>query len=196
MDLWVTESVDADDIARAVARTWVRIGGELAWLGSRVDLEFEMDSLEGRVLSLLARRWWWVIHDLREQGGIDRRVMSRVVARLADRGWLVREGPARDARHLMIRLTQEGRAAYQEAEDRRVDLITDLLVEPGPDGQEAASMMAGRFFHAMHAFHTYAEWDPRHYLQARIADRGGMARGVHGLAARHQPGNVDSQRLA
>ena len=56
MDLWVTEPVDADDIARAVARTWVRIGGELAWLGSRVDLEFEMDSLEGRVLSLLARR--------------------------------------------------------------------------------------------------------------------------------------------
>ena len=36
MDLWVTEPVDADDIASAVARTWVRIGGELAWLGGRV----------------------------------------------------------------------------------------------------------------------------------------------------------------
>jgi hypothetical protein len=32
-------------------------------------------------------------------------------------------------------------------------------------------MMAGRFVRAMHAFHTYAEWDPRHYLRARVADR-------------------------
>ena len=54
-------------------------------------------------------------------------------------------------------------------------------------------MMAGRFVHAMHAFHTYAEWDPRHYLRARIADRGGMARGVHELAARR---SARQRRLA
>lgn len=186
MDLWMTRSDEDDDTTRAAARIWVRIGSELAWYGSRVDVAFDLDSLEGRVMSLLARRPAWAMLDLREETGVDRRVMSRLIGRLADQGWLIREGPGWDGRSVIVELTAEGRAVLDEAENRRVDMIADLLGAPSPEEQEAATRMARQFDFARRTFHILAQFDLRAYRRAKVADRG-LAERLHELARRHHP---------
>ncbi len=159
-----------------MARAWVRASSELAWIGSRADREIELDTLEGRVLTLLVRRPRWVMSDVREAVGVDRRVMSRLFGRLENRGWVTREGPADDLRHVMIAATEAGRTSWAKAEDRRVDLLAALIggVEDGE--VPATDALTRRLAVVMRRFDQWGFWDPRFYRRARFADRGAAER--------------------
>jgi DNA-binding MarR family transcriptional regulator len=175
------DPVDSDPV-RAMARAWVRAAAELTWMGSRADRVLELDSLEGRIMTLLVRHPW-VMSTLREAVGVDRRVMSRVIRRLDNRGWVAKIAPGNDGRHLVIDATSVGQQVWRVAEDRRVDILTDLIGEVTTDAEAAATaIVTRRLTDMVRRFDRLGFWDPRFYRRAKYSDRGVHER-VHGRPA-------------
>ncbi|PRX47621.1 MarR family transcriptional regulator with acetyltransferase activity [Prauserella shujinwangii] len=82
---------------------------------------------ESRVLYELARGRVREVTELRRRLGLDAGYASRLLARLENRGLLVRERSETDARRQTVELTEAGRAAQAELEQRTDTQIGDLL---------------------------------------------------------------------
>ncbi len=158
-----TDQQRLDDFARSL----VRIASEVTWIGSRVDTMVDLDSLEGRVLTLLATRRLWVMSVLREVVGIDRTVMSKVTSRLESRGWLVKDGPADDRRHLVIRATDDGRTSWMRAESQRVALLAELCYRATEDERKAIELLQRRLEDVMRRYRLWGWGNPAFYRRAR-----------------------------
>ena len=145
----------------------VRISTELTWICSRVDTEVDLDSLEGRILTLLATRPLWVMSNLREDVGVDRAVMARVVGRLERRGWLTKDGPADNRRHLVISATDEGRVRWWRAESQRVGLLAMLCYHVSTPESAAIDVLQRRVEDVMRRFGMRGWGNPAFYRRAR-----------------------------
>ncbi|AXB46352.1 bifunctional helix-turn-helix transcriptional regulator/GNAT family N-acetyltransferase [Amycolatopsis albispora] len=116
---------------RAFNRLYTRVIGVLN--EGPVDAEYSLS--ESRVLFELARREWTEVGELRRVLGLDAGYASRLLGRLGERGLLVRERSAEDARRQVVRLTDRGREVFAVLDQRSSAQIGELLARFGEDEQ-------------------------------------------------------------
>lgn len=130
----MTELATADrvDAVRAFNRFYTRVLGLLD-----EGLAHTPYSLtEARVLFEVAQRERTEVADLRTGLGLDAGYLSRILARFEADGLLGRERSAEDARRQLIRLTPQGRKAFDDLDARSADDIRSLLATVSEPGQE------------------------------------------------------------
>jgi DNA-binding MarR family transcriptional regulator/GNAT superfamily N-acetyltransferase len=110
---------------RAFNRFYTRVIGvlEAGILGTPYSLT------EARVLFELAERDEVGVSELRQLLGIDAGYLSRILRRFASDGLLVREAAQNDGRCQVVRLTDDGRAAYGHIDAQQVR-ATERLLDP------------------------------------------------------------------
>ncbi|MGW0523742.1 bifunctional helix-turn-helix transcriptional regulator/GNAT family N-acetyltransferase [Crossiella sp. NPDC003009] len=82
---------------------------------------------EARVLFELGQQEATDVADLRRELALDAGYLSRIVARFAADGLLVKEKSPADARRQVLRLTERGRAVHTDLDTRSADQVRDLL---------------------------------------------------------------------
>lgn len=82
---------------------------------------------EARIIFELAQRDVTEVTELRRTLHIDAGYMSRILARFHSDGLVIREKSAADARRQIIRLTEQGRAAFNTLDTRSTEEIRELL---------------------------------------------------------------------
>jgi DNA-binding MarR family transcriptional regulator/N-acetylglutamate synthase-like GNAT family acetyltransferase len=90
---------------------------------------------EARVVFELAQRDETPVGDLRASLDIDAGYLSRILGRFEARGIVERERSSADARRQVIRLTDEGRSAFRELDNRAAEQVRVLLARLGEDEQ-------------------------------------------------------------
>ena len=118
----------AIDSVRAFNRFFTRFAGALDadFLGTEATLA------EARLLFEIGARPAAVAADLQAALGMDAGYLSRLLARLAERGWLVRERVETDARRRPLSLTDDGRAMLAAINVRQRDRVAATLARLGP----------------------------------------------------------------
>ncbi len=117
---------------RSFNRTWTEVLGLL----HQGLLQTEHTLAEARVIFELAQRESWERLELRQRLEMDASFLTRVVSRLEDKGFLASSPSASDGRALDLSLTEAGRLAFTELNQRSMDQISELL-QPLSDGQRA-----------------------------------------------------------
>lgn len=109
-----------------------------SYLGSGMSLT------EVRVLYELAFRDALTATDLCRELGLDAGYLSRTLKRFEQKGWVAREPVPEDARQSLLRLTAEGRDAFEPLFHRSQEEIGALMAPLDAPGQErlVASMQA------------------------------------------------------
>jgi DNA-binding MarR family transcriptional regulator/GNAT superfamily N-acetyltransferase len=131
MSTMPADSVERVASVRAFNRFYTnRIGV----LGERL-LRTPHSLTEARVLYELGQRDVTEVSDLRRDLDIDAGFLSRLLNRLQRNGLAARERSDTDARRHRIRLTDEGRAAFVELDQRSADEIGELLEQIGDEDQ-------------------------------------------------------------
>ena len=122
--------IDVVDDVRGFNRFYTRVLGllrpELA--GSAFGLT------EARVLFELAHRDDLAVSDLRRDLDLDAGYLSRILSGFTASGLVAREKSAADGRRQVVRLTAEGRQAFDELDRLQAGAI-DTLLAPLDDGQ-------------------------------------------------------------
>ena len=90
---------------------------------------------EARVLYELGQREVTEVADLRREMDIDAGFLSRLLARLERQGLVARGQSPSDARRRLVRLTEEGTAAFAELDRRSAEEIGALLEALSEDDQ-------------------------------------------------------------
>ncbi|MFG1932762.1 GNAT family N-acetyltransferase [Mycobacterium sp. NPDC048908] len=104
---------------------------------------------EARVLFELAHRGDVAVADLRGDLGLDPGYLSRILSNFTSAGLVLREKSAVDARRQMVRLTDDGRRAFEELDTLQAGAIATMLA-PLDDGQRADLVTAmGRIRRAL-----------------------------------------------
>ncbi|MDT8910541.1 helix-turn-helix domain-containing GNAT family N-acetyltransferase [Amycolatopsis sp. PS_44_ISF1] len=103
---------------------------------------------EARVLFELAQRDQVHVSELRKRLELDAGYASRLLARLEGRGLLARERSDADARRQLVRLTDDGRAAFADLNERSTRQIGGLL-ERFPDEDQRRLLGAMRTITAL-----------------------------------------------
>jgi DNA-binding MarR family transcriptional regulator/GNAT superfamily N-acetyltransferase len=122
-------------------------------------LDMDYSLTEVRVLYELAHRRHCTATELGRDLDLDAGYLSRILRRFEQRGWIAREAAAHDARQSILRMTDDGHAAFEPmqlksrqetaaliatvppaARPRLMDAMTTLqrLLEPGKVGQRQA----------------------------------------------------------
>lgn len=83
------------------------------FLGSDANLP------EARLLFEIARQEPVQANTLQGELGLDRGYLSRMIARFEERGWIARDRPHADARTRPVRLTEAGREAFDQIDQRQ-----------------------------------------------------------------------------
>jgi DNA-binding MarR family transcriptional regulator/predicted GNAT family acetyltransferase len=91
---------------------------------------------EARVLFELGRGAPLEIRELRARSGLDAGYLSRILAAFEERGLVLRERSAADARAVVVTLTGEGRAAYRELDRGSAAENAELLARLAPADRE------------------------------------------------------------
>jgi DNA-binding MarR family transcriptional regulator/N-acetylglutamate synthase-like GNAT family acetyltransferase len=91
---------------------------------------------EARVLFELAHRDDAAVSDLRRELDLDAGYLSRILSSFTSSGLVVREKSAADGRRQVVRLTDDGRRAFDELDRLQADAIATMLT-PLDDGQQA-----------------------------------------------------------
>ena len=118
-----------DDV-RGFNRFYTRMLGLL-----RPDLAGSTFGLtEARVLFELAHRDDLAVSDLRRDLDLDAGYLSRILSGFTESGLVAREKSAADGRRQIVRLTEDGRRAFDELDRLQASAI-DALLEPLDDGQ-------------------------------------------------------------
>ncbi|BBY18334.1 bifunctional helix-turn-helix transcriptional regulator/GNAT family N-acetyltransferase [Mycolicibacterium litorale] len=99
-------------------------------VGSRFTLT------EARVLYEIAHTSDIAVADLRVRLGLDPGHLSRLLSAFEARALIEREVSTTDRRRQLVRLTEEGRAAFAELDAKQVAAIGDLLAELSPADRE------------------------------------------------------------
>ena len=122
--------IDVVDDIRGFNRFYTRVLGLL-----RPDLAGSAFGLtEARVLFELAHRDDLAVADLRRDLDLDAGYLSRILSGFTASGLLAREKSAVDGRRQVVRLTAEGRQAFDELDRLQAGAI-DTLLAPLDDGQ-------------------------------------------------------------
>jgi len=122
--------IDVVDDIRGFNRFYTRVLGLL-----RPDLAGSAFGLtEARVLFELAHRDDLAVADLRRDLDLDAGYLSRILSGFTASGLLAREKSAADGRRQVVRLTAEGRQAFDELDRLQAGAI-DTLLAPLDDGQ-------------------------------------------------------------
>jgi DNA-binding MarR family transcriptional regulator/GNAT superfamily N-acetyltransferase len=98
-----------------------RIGVLDRYLGSDFSLT------EVRVLYELAHRRDLAASDLVRELGLDAGYLSRILRRFENHGWIAREASPEDARRSLLRLTDDGRAAFEPLQQKSREEAAALL---------------------------------------------------------------------
>jgi DNA-binding MarR family transcriptional regulator/RimJ/RimL family protein N-acetyltransferase len=97
---------------------------------------------EARIIFELAQHEATELADLRRRLGVDAGYMSRIAARLETGGLLTRERSPVDGRRQVLRLTDQGRAAYAVLDARAAEQAGELLGRlPDPVQQRVLAAM-------------------------------------------------------
>jgi len=122
--------IDVVDDIRGFNRFYTRVLGLL-----RPDLAGSAFGLtEARVLFELAHRDDLAVADLRRDLDLDAGYLSRILSGFTASGLVAREKSAADGRRQVVRLTAEGRQAFNELDRLQAGAI-DTLLAPLDDGQ-------------------------------------------------------------
>jgi DNA-binding MarR family transcriptional regulator/predicted N-acetyltransferase YhbS len=135
------------------------------------DAEYSLS--EARVLFELAQQDQLHVSDLRKRLDLDAGYASRLLARLEGRGLLVRERSGTDARRQLVFLTDEGRAAFADLNDRSTRQIGGLL-ERFPDEDQRRLLGAMKTITAL-----VDEREPDHTIVLRALRPGDLGWVVH-----------------
>ncbi|MBE1548414.1 DNA-binding MarR family transcriptional regulator/GNAT superfamily N-acetyltransferase [Mycobacterium sp. OAS707] len=120
-----------DDV-RGFNRFYTRVLGLL-----RPDLAGSAFGLtEARVLFELAHRDEVAVSDLRRDLDLDAGYLSRILSGFTESGLVAREKSQADARRQVVRLTEDGRRAFDELDRLQAGAISTMLA-PLDDGQRA-----------------------------------------------------------
>jgi DNA-binding MarR family transcriptional regulator/GNAT superfamily N-acetyltransferase len=123
-------STPAVDDVRGFNRFYTRLLGLL-----RPDLAGSAFGLtEARVLFELAHRDDFAVSELRRDLGLDAGYLSRILSGFTASGLVAKEKSAVDGRRQIVRMTEEGRRAFDELDRLQASAI-DALLEPLDDGQ-------------------------------------------------------------
>ena len=124
---------------RAFNRFYTRFVGalEAGFLGTEASL------IEARLLFEIGHREAPVATDLQAALAMDAGYLSRMLGRLAERGWLVRERGQADARRRPLRLTQEGQEILAVIDARQRERIASALSALAPVQQADLSAALG-----------------------------------------------------
>lgn len=80
--------------------------------------------------------------DLAQQEGVDQSTLSRRIAALAERGYVRRQADPVDRRAQLLELTDQGRAAFEAEQARRVRLVTEAVAHwSSPERAELARLL-------------------------------------------------------
>jgi DNA-binding MarR family transcriptional regulator len=80
--------------------------------------------------------------DLAQQEGLDQSTLSRRIAGLAERGLVRRQPDPADRRAHLLEVTDEGRAAHDAEQARRVRLVTDAVAHwSSPERDELVRLL-------------------------------------------------------
>jgi DNA-binding MarR family transcriptional regulator/N-acetylglutamate synthase-like GNAT family acetyltransferase len=90
-------------------------------------LESPYSLTEARVIFELAQRDATEVADLRRTLDIDAGYLSRILARFTSDGLVTRERSPEDGRRQVIRLTEQGRAAFRMLDERSAAEVRELL---------------------------------------------------------------------
>jgi DNA-binding MarR family transcriptional regulator/GNAT superfamily N-acetyltransferase len=112
---------------------------------------------QARVLYELGQRESTPVQDLKQELDLDAGYLSRLLTSLETQGLITREKAPHDARRQDVRLTTEGRAAFEELDSRSRAEIGELL-ERLPDADQL------RVLQAMHALEN--AWDGKNQKRA------------------------------
>src|SRR5690606_29299496 len=105
-------------------------------------LDTPFSTTEARVIFELAQRDATDVADLRRELRVDAGYMSRITARLQAGGLLTRERSPGDARRQVLRLTDQGRAAFATLDARSSEQVAGLLAPlPDRDQQRVVAAM-------------------------------------------------------
>jgi DNA-binding MarR family transcriptional regulator/predicted N-acetyltransferase YhbS len=120
-----------DDV-RGFNRFYTRVLGLL-----RPDLVGSAFGLtEARVLFELAHREHVAVSDLRSDLDLDAGYLSRILSGFTSSGLVAREKSVADARRQTVRLTEDGRRAFDELDELQADAIATMLA-PLDEGKRA-----------------------------------------------------------
>lgn len=119
----------SDDLSRTIAsvRTFTRFYTRIIGLLDEGLLNSPYSMVEARVLFELGQEDEADLIRLRNDLGIDSGYMSRIVARLQAAGIVTTRRSATDARHQILKLTDQGRDAYAMLDGRSAEQIATLL---------------------------------------------------------------------
>ena len=108
-----TDDAFPDDILRRLLQHLVRAGGllEPAWQQPHDHGGFRVSVSEVFALGTLSEEGPLAQQELADRLGLEKSTVSRLVAGLAERGWVVRERDADDRRFYRLTLTAAGRDA-------------------------------------------------------------------------------------
>ena len=127
----MNRSADRVATVRAFNRLYTGVIGVLD--EGPADAEYSLS--EARVIFELAQQDQTQVTDLRKRLDLDAGYASRLLARLEGRGLLTRERSDEDARHQIVRLTENCRKAFAVLDERSVGRIGTLLGRFGDDEQ-------------------------------------------------------------
>lgn len=133
-------AVPADRVAsvRAFNRFYTGVIGAVA----EGHLETPYSLAEARVIYELAQRDGCAVTDLRRDLDLDAGYLSRILTRLDVDGLVVRERATDDARRQVVRLTERGRVAFADLDERTAERIGGLLSGlPEPDQRRLVGAM-------------------------------------------------------
>lgn len=85
-------------------------------------------------------------------------------------GW-VRASAVSHRRHVLLRITETGRSAWRQAENRRVDVLTELLGDVSNDGEEAVERLLCMLETMTTRATKLGQVDPGYWRQAKYVDR-------------------------
>lgn len=111
--------VREDSLTSAEVETWATLLGVMVWLPAALDARLKAHQLS---LSEFQALWWLSVctngertmTDLAVSASVTPSHLSRIAARLEERGWIARRPDPGDARRTLASLTPPGRAKVEE----------------------------------------------------------------------------------
>ena len=104
--------------------------------------KFGIDIPEWRVLATLGAREPVTAGEIVRDTATHKSTISRAVARLESRGWIARIASSSDRRAQEMRLTADGRAAYEAIVPMVLAVESDILERLGPAKQDVLDALA------------------------------------------------------
>jgi DNA-binding MarR family transcriptional regulator len=137
---------------------WAAFASMLWWLPAAIDDQLQRDSglshFEYGILAALSAAGAATLRmselAIYANGSLSR--LSRAVARLETRGWVIREPDPTDGRYTLAMLTDSGRAIVVEASPGHVEAVNRLVFDALTKAQaRQLGIIAGRILNAIDA---------------------------------------------